>query len=68
MRSEDEKQMLGHEGDEHLSYKEFAHELGYSYATVRVYASQGKIKAVRPKGRRPYILRSYAEEVKRHGF
>lgn len=68
MRSEDEQQILGHGNDEELSFKEFAHELGYSYGTVRVYASQGRIHVVRPKGRRPYILRSYAEEVKRHGF
>ena len=54
--------------DEHMTYQEFSFELGYSYGTVRVYASQGRIQVVRPKGRRPYILRSYVEEVKSHGF
>ncbi|MBO8442776.1 MAG: hypothetical protein IAC42_03335 [Spirochaetes bacterium] len=62
----DEK--LGADEKERMSYKEFAFELGYSYATIRVYASQGRIQVVRPKGRRPYILRSYAEEVKKNGF
>lgn len=54
--------------EEFMTYKEAAFELGYSYGTVRVYASQGRIQVVRPKGRRPYILKSYCEEVKRHGF
>ena len=67
MKSEDEKQMLAHE-DARITYKDFASELGYSYGTVRVYASQGRIQVVRPKGRRPYILKSYCEEVKRNGF
>ena len=65
MRSSEQQE--SHE-DEHMTYQEFAFELGYKYGTIRVYASQGRIQVVRPKGRRPYILRSYAEEVKRHGF
>lgn len=67
MNTENKKMQSAYK-DERMTYKEFAFELGYSYATVRVYASQGRIKVVRPKGRRPYILRSYAEEVKKYGL